>query len=74
MTFKFESLLILHRYLEARQFQAALDKINALVREVKKLDDKLLLVEIQLIESKIHLALRNLPRAKVNSIVQILED
>jgi len=51
-------------YLEARKFQDALDKINALVREVKKLDDKLLLVEIQLIESKIHLALRNLPRAK----------
>ncbi len=51
-------------YLEARQFQAALELTNNLVREVKKLDDKLLLLEIQLNESKIHHALRNVPKAK----------
>lgn len=51
-------------HLESRDFTAALALIGKLLTEVKKLDDKLLLVEVHLLESRAHHALRNLPKAK----------
>eukprot|EP01006_Ploeotia_vitrea_P019648 TRINITY_DN51864_c0_g1_i2.p1 TRINITY_DN51864_c0_g1~~TRINITY_DN51864_c0_g1_i2.p1 ORF type:complete len:450 (-),score=312.47 TRINITY_DN51864_c0_g1_i2:49-1398(-) len=47
-----------------RDYKEAIKVITALVRDVKKIDDKLLLLEIHLIESRVHHALQNLPKAK----------
>lgn len=51
-------------YVKLRQYTDALPLITKLIREVKKFDDKLLLVEIFLVESRAHLALQNLPKSK----------
>jgi len=51
-------------YIEASKYQTAGDLLANLVREVKRLDDKLLLVEIQLLESRLYHALKNVSRAK----------
>ena len=51
-------------YLKSRRYTDSLRIISSLAREVKKLDDKLLLVDIHLVESKIHYALNDLAKAK----------
>lgn len=38
--------------------------VNSLLTELKKIDDKQLLVETHLVEAKVHHALRNLPKSK----------
>jgi 26S proteasome regulatory subunit N6 len=53
-------------YLDHAQYQKALAIVQDLYREVKKLDDKLLLVEILVVESKINISLKNIPKAKVS--------
>ncbi|KAF6071367.1 PCI domain family protein [Candida albicans] len=49
---------------QKKHHHEAIKIINELLREYKKLDDKSSLVEVQLLESKIYHALRNIPKAK----------
>jgi 26S proteasome regulatory subunit N6 len=46
------------------KYVESLELCDRLLYELKKLDDKQLLVETHLLESRIHFALRNVPRAK----------
>ena len=51
-------------YYDTNRFKDALDLGATLLKELKKLDDKNLLVEVQLLESKTYHALGNLPKAR----------
>ncbi|KAL6077588.1 putative proteasome component (PCI) domain, tetratricopeptide-like helical domain-containing protein [Balamuthia mandrillaris] len=53
-------------YLETEQYTLALKLLTSLLREIKRFDDKLLLVEIQLIESQVQHKLLNIPKAKAS--------
>ena len=51
-------------YYDTGNYQAALTDGAKLLKKLKKLNDKNLLVEVQLLESKTYCALSNLPRAR----------
>ncbi|RAL37911.1 unnamed protein product [Cuscuta campestris] len=50
--------------MESKEYAQALTLLSCLIKEVRRLDNKLLLVEIDLLESKLHFALRNIAKAK----------
>ena len=51
-------------YFKLTKYADALDILRKLVYELKKKEDKMLMVEAQLVESKVFHALENLPKAK----------
>lgn len=53
-------------YYDTGMYTDALDLATALLKELKKLDDKNLLVEVLLLESKTYHALSNLPKARAS--------
>lgn len=52
------------RYIDAGSYKEALSLINSLLRELKRLDDKMILTEVHLLESRVNHALANLAKAK----------
>ncbi len=54
-------------YLDNRMYTDALALIATLLRELKRLDDKNSLMEVQLLESRVYHALRNLPKSRVSA-------
>lgn len=51
-------------YLENKMFSDAISLIATLLKDLKKLDDKNALMEVQLLESRVFYALRNMPKSK----------
>lgn len=51
-------------YFENKNYREALPLIDSLLKELKKLDDKMILTEVHLLESKVNHAISNLPKAK----------
>ncbi|KAJ2158632.1 26S proteasome regulatory subunit rpn6 [Coemansia sp. RSA 552] len=51
-------------YLDSRMYTDALALISKLLSELKKLDDKMQLVEVHLLESRVYMALKNLPKSR----------
>ena len=53
-------------YLECHKYYDALQLSTALLKELRRLDDKMMLVEVQLLESKVFHALRNIPKSRAS--------
>ncbi|RMX44863.1 hypothetical protein pdam_00020311 [Pocillopora damicornis] len=51
-------------YLDTKNYTKALQLGSKLLKELKKLDDKALLVEVQLLESKVYHNLSNIPKSR----------
>lgn len=51
-------------YMQKQAYYDALTLINGLLKELKRLDDKLVLVEVQLLESRVYHALGNVPKGR----------
>jgi len=47
-----------------KEFTQAIELLTALIKEIKRLDDKNLLIEIQIIESRVYYEVKNAARAK----------
>ncbi|PVF98237.1 putative 26s proteasome p44.5 protein [Serendipita vermifera] len=58
------SLRLASAHLSTHSYRPALNLINTLLPELKRLDDKLLLAEVHLLESRVYQSLKNLPKAK----------
>lgn len=51
-------------YYDTRQYKDALPLISSLLSELKRLDDKMILTEVHLLESRVNHAISNFPKAR----------
>lgn len=54
------------RQIDGQNYRQALTMTEGLLKELKMLDDKIILTEVYLLESRAAHAIQNLPRAKVS--------
>lgn len=69
-------LTIFVRQIDAEEYRTALAATDALLKELKQLDDKIILTEVYLLESRAAHSVSNLIRAKVRhgpSLYSVLE-
>ncbi|CAJ0647261.1 4953_t:CDS:2 [Entrophospora sp. SA101] len=55
---------LLSPYLDNKMYHDALNLINPFLKELKRLDDKMVLIEVQLLESRVCHALRNIAKSR----------
>ena len=60
--------------LEALQYKPALALIDTLLTELKRLDDKMVLTEVHLLESRVYRGIGNFAKAKVCSSYHIFRN
>lgn len=59
-------------YLDNRMYSDSLSLISSLLSELKRLDDKMVLMEVQLLESRCYHALKNFPKSRVRTCYDVL--
>jgi hypothetical protein len=57
------------RYIDSEQYRTALSSTDGLLKELKQFDDKIILTEVYMLESRAAHSIQNLPRAKVSSFL-----
>ena len=60
-------IIVSARQLETQQHKPALVLIETLLTELRRLDDKMILTEVHLLESRVYRGIGNLAKAKVRA-------
>ena len=66
------NIILSARQLETQQYKPALALIETLLTELRRLDDKMILTEVHLLESRVYRGVGNLAKAKVRFFHRLL--
>lgn len=59
-------IMVYHIFIRKEKYTKGLDIIDGIIKEVRKADDKHMLLEIYLTESKLHFGLENISKSKAS--------